>query len=403
MRVLLTNHELARRTGTELLTAELAVALRGRGHETAVFTWCRGELAARLEASGVPVVDDPRRVPFTPEVIHGQHHLTTMAALAAWPRVPGLFFCHGVQPFDEQPPRHPRIHLYLSMAAINAEWLATAAEVAADRVATQPNWFDPGRFSVMRDPSAPATTAALFSNRINPGPVFDVVRAACARRGLELVGIGRGFGATTDSPETVLPAQALVFATGRSALEALASGCSVIPLDPVAGLGTLVTPEDFDQQRDRNWCVYQRPAEVTAEAVEAQLARLSAPAAAEVTRRVRSELTLDRAAAALEAHYGRVLAASSGESGAGDPVGAPEETGALIDYLRFLAARTREADDAFREAKREARLAARVPGLRDEVAVVRSELRGMIRRLQASWWGRRFLRRHGGWQNRPPE
>ena len=47
--------ELARRTGTELLTAELARELRGRGHEAAVFTWSRGELAMRLEEAGVPV------------------------------------------------------------------------------------------------------------------------------------------------------------------------------------------------------------------------------------------------------------------------------------------------------------------------------------------------------------
>jgi glycosyltransferase involved in cell wall biosynthesis len=403
MRILLTNHELARRTGTELLTAELAGALRTRGHETAVFTWCRGELAARLEASGVAVVDDPRRVPFTPDVIHGQHHLTTMAALAAWPGVPGLFFCHGVLPFDEQPPRHPRLRLYLSMAAINAEWLATAAGATPDRVSTLPNWFDPARFAAVRDSGAPATRAALFSNRIGPGPVFDVVRAACAKHGLELAGLGRGFGAVTDSPETELPAHTVVFATGRSALEALASGCAVIPLDPVAGLGTLVTPEDFEVHRDRNWCVYQRPTEVTAEAVEAQLARLAPAAAAEVTRRVRSELTLEQAATALESHYRRVVTEFSGNRGTDEPVAAPEETGALIDYLRFLAARTREADDAFLEARREARLAARVPQLRDEAAAARRDLRGMIRRLQGSWWGRRFLRRHGGWQNQPPE
>lgn len=402
MRVLLTNHELARRTGTELLTAELARELSARGHQTGVFTWNRGDLAARLEEVGVAVTDDPRRLPFVPDVIHGQHHLATMAALAAWPGVPGVYFCHGVQPFDEQPPRHPRLRVYLSMAAINAEWLATAAGVAPERVATVPNWFDPARFAVVRAPSAPAVSAAVFNNRMGPGPVFETLRSACARHGLDLKGIGRGFGAPTEAPEAELPRQAVVFATGRSALEALASGCAVIPLDPVVGLGMLVTPEDFDEQRDRNWCVFRRPHDVTAEAAETELARLSTAATTAVTHRVRGELTLGQAAATLEGQYQRLL---NEAVVTGDPTtsAAAAETEAVIDYFRFLAARTRESDAAFAEARREARLAGKLPHLREQAAAARRDLSRLTGQLQSSWWGRRFLRRHRGWQNQTPE
>jgi hypothetical protein len=404
MRILLTNHELAQRTGTEVLTAELAFGLRARGHEVAVFTWRPGALAERINDGGVPVVADPRRVPFVPEVIHGQHHLTTMAALTAWPDVPGLYFCHGVRPFDEQPPRHTRLHRYLSMAAINNGWLAATAGVAPDRVATVPNWFDPARFRAMdavaaEGAFAAADRAALFNNRIGPGPLFEALAAGCAQQGLGLVGIGRGFDSATDSPETELRKYAVVFATGRSALEAMACGCSVIPLDAVAGLGSLVTPENFDEQRDRNWCVYQHPVEVTAEAVTAQLARRSSSSSAAVTRRVRTELTLDQAVRALESHYDHVVALPTTK----DEAGVMGEREALVDYFSFLAARTHECDTAFREARHDARLAAKVPVLREEAAAVRRALAGLTRRLQASWWGRRFLRRHGGWRERSPE
>jgi len=400
MRLLLTNHELARRTGTELLTAELALALRARGHEVAVFTWSRGELAAGLEAAGVVVVDDPRALSFGPEVIHGQHHLTTMAALAAWPGVPGLFFCHGVRPFDEQPPRHPRLGLYLSMAAINNEWLAREAGVDPERVVTLANWFDPQRFSRVRDASAPRTRAALFSHRIGPGLAFETIRAACARHGLELDGIGRGFGTPTETPESLLPGYAVVFATGRSALEALACGCAVVPLDPVAGLGSLVRPENFDEQRDRNWCVYRRPHDVTAAAVEAELGRLSADDIEAVTGHVRRELTLDQAVEQLERHYRRVGAAAPAPTPGRVAAPAPDplETAAIVDYFRFLAARTREADAAFAEARRDARAAGKIPQLREEAAAARRDLRGLIQRLRSSWWGRRWLQRHGGSQ-----
>lgn len=405
MRILLTNHELARRTGTELLTAELALALRGRGHEVAVFTWGRGVLADGLEEEGVPVAADPRALPFVPEVIHGQHHLATMAALTAWPGVPGLYFCHGVRPFDEQPPRHPRLGLYLSMAAINNDWLARAAGVGPERVATLPNWFDPLRFRTVRDPATPATRAALFSNRLGPGPLYEAVRAACARHGLELHGLGHGFGTPTESPEAELPGQAVVFATGRSALEALACGCAVIPLDPAVGLGSLVSPEDFDEQRDRNWCVYRRPQDVTAAAVEAELSRLSPAATAEVTLRVRRELTLGQAVGALENQYRRVIGGEGGSRDGRTSAQALDSTGsaALVEYFRFLAARTHEADEAFVEARRDARAAGKIPHLRDEAAAARRSLRGLIQRLRATWWGRRFLRRHGGWQDGPAE
>jgi hypothetical protein len=215
---------------------------------------------------------------------------------------------------------------------------------------------------------------------------------------MDLVGIGRGFGSATEAPESELPKYAVVFATGRSALEAMACGCSVIPLDAVAGLGMLVTPEDFDEQRDRNWCVYQHPVEVTAEAVAAQLARRSPAAAAAVTRRVRAELTLERAVEALEGHYAGILA----DGAAADESGAADEREALVEYFRFLAARTHESDAAFREARRDARLAEKVPGLREEAAEARRALGALTRRLQASWWGRRLLRRHGGGPGRPP-
>lgn len=401
MRVLLTNHELARRTGTELLTAELAVELRSRGHQIAVFTWALGEVAARVTAAGVSVVDDPARIPFRPDIIHGQHHLTTMAALAAWPGVPGLFFCHGVQPFDEFPPRHPRLRRYLSMAAINNEWLAQAATTTADKVATVPNWFDPARFVTVRHPGSPAHAAALYSNRFRPGPQFEAVRDACRRQGLSLTGLGHGFGSPVKSPETELPEFAVVFATGRSALEALACGCAVIPLDAAAGLGPAVTPDTFDEHRNRNWCVYRKPTDVETADVEAALASLDPAATADVTRRVRQELTLAQGASALESQYTAVLEESAKEADRSAVHPPPIEAAALVEYFRFLAARTRENDTAFADARRAARQAEKLPALREELTAARAQHRALVGRLEASWWGRRWLRRHRGWQKPP--
>jgi hypothetical protein len=70
-----------------------------------------------------------------------------------------------------------------------------------------------------------------------------------------------------------------------------------------------------------------------------------------------------------------------------------DESAALVEYLRFLAARVHESDTAFAEARREARQASRIPEWRDQAAAARRELNSFRRRLERSWWGRRILGR----------
>lgn len=58
-------------------------------------------------------------------------------------------------------------------------------------------------------------------------------------------------GNATDRPDEVLPTFDVVFALGRSALEALACGCAVIIADPL-GIEELVTTESFARQHAAN-------------------------------------------------------------------------------------------------------------------------------------------------------
>ena len=55
-----------------------------------------------------------------------------------------------------------------------------------------------------------------------------------------------------DKPELLLSQFDLVFAVGRSAIEAMASGCAVIVADRY-GLGGLVTEMNFSAYRDANF------------------------------------------------------------------------------------------------------------------------------------------------------
>jgi len=79
-----------------------------------------------------------------------------------------------------------------------------------------------------------------------------VVQAACRQMNLELDVIGYRAGNPCKEPENLLPQYDLVFATGRSALEAMACGCAVILVGGF-GSGPLVTPANFGELRPWNF------------------------------------------------------------------------------------------------------------------------------------------------------
>jgi hypothetical protein len=311
-----------------------------------------------------------------------------MAALAAWPGVPGLYHCHGSRPFDEQPPRHPRLVRYLSMAERNVEWIRESTGVRADHVATLPNWVDLCRFSTVRTPPARPARAAWFVNRLSPGTETEAVGAACRRSNIPLDLVGAGFGTATDEPERVLPKYDIVFATGRSALEALACGCAVVSCEPER-IGPMVSAENLDAMTALNFCVDGGHPDLSVEAVAAVLGTWNPDDAAAVTARVRGERSLETAVRALTGHY-EAVQTQFRDNGPGDVA----ESQAWVDYLRFLRERTHQCDEAFAAARREARQAvARTERAEARLDEAKRSQRAIIDRLRATWWGRRWLRR----------
>jgi hypothetical protein len=150
MKILMTNHRLRGAGGSEWFVVETAGGLRERGHEVAVFSAAGGEMAERLAETGITVLATPRDCPFRPDLIHGQHHLETMAALRAWPGVPAVYFIHGAAPWEEHPPAHPRIRRYLATSPRFAPWIARECGAPESNVETVRNFFDPERFPVVR-------------------------------------------------------------------------------------------------------------------------------------------------------------------------------------------------------------------------------------------------------------
>ncbi len=399
MRVLLTNTSLAHRTGSELYVAEVARALAARGWRPVLWSPFLGGLAAELAAEGLEVAGGLDALGEAPRLIHGQHHLETMTALLRFPGAPCVFVCHGALPWEEEPPRHPRIRRYVAVDAATRERIA-AAGVPDGRIRTVLNFVDLARFRP-RAPLPPRPRRALaFGNTAAETTWLPAVRAACERAGIELDAAGLAAGRPAPRPEELLPAYDLVFAKGRAALEAMAVGTAVVLCD-AAGAGPLVTAAEFDRLRPMNFGLRALVEPLDAETLGREIARYDPADAAAVSARVRQEASLDAAVEQLLAIYREALAEPVDRSDAA----LAAESRAAAGYLAWLSPALKErarllidrdelwrrldrtaaerAEAAARSSAERETLAAEAAGLRAELEAHRAELQTL--RATATW------------------
>ncbi|HVT59449.1 MAG TPA: glycosyltransferase [Thermoanaerobaculia bacterium] len=345
MKVLLTNTSLAHRTGTELYVVELARALRGRGHAPIAYSPVLGAVAEELRAAGVPVVDDLAAVAEPPDLVHGQHHLETLTALLHFPGVPGIFVCHGALPWEEHPPRFPRLLRYVAVDEPTRERITAGAGVAAERVETILNFVDLGRFQP-RPPLPPRPLRALvFSNNASEKTHLPAVRQACSEARIAVDAAGIACGAPAACPEELLPAYDLVFAKGRAALEAMAVGAAVVLCD-AEGCGPLVTAGEIDRLRPLNFGMRTLREPLSTGALAREIARYDPDDAGAVSRRIRAEAGLELAVDRYLRLYDQVLAEHARVRAGADPLDAlgavVEEERAAAAYLAWLGPFLRE-------------------------------------------------------------
>ena len=252
LRILFTHDRLTARSGADIVTRDLAVGMRARGHIVTLYVPVPGGVTEDIRAAGVPVVHALNLLTDAPDIVHGNHHVETMQALLRFPRVGALFVCHHRMAHMAAPPVVGRIRRYVAVDANCLERLTLDYRIPEARSRVIYNAVDTDRFRQRRPlPPAPRR-AAVFSNYAVPGTHLDAVVAACARLKLPLDVIGSGVGAQTKSPETVLGAYDLVFAKARCALEAMAVGAAVVLCDTY-GLGPMVTSTAFQELRRWNF------------------------------------------------------------------------------------------------------------------------------------------------------
>jgi hypothetical protein len=331
LRVLITNWALSQRCGSELYVRDVATGLLELGHNPLVYSPTLGEVAAEIRAATIPVVDDLRCLASPPDIIHGHHHVETLTALLRFPGVPAVNFCHGWIPWQEAALRFPRVRRYVAVADQCRDRLVFEHGIPEDRVRIIPNFVDLKRFQPRAAlPSFPQR-ALVFNNYASEDDFVPAVREACTRRGISLGVLGRGVGKVCAHPEKVLGEYDLIFACGRSALEALAVGTAVILCHKMAA-GPLVTAADLDRLRAVNFGLRVLKDPLTAEHLGRQIDRYDAQDAAHVSLRIRATAGRDSALEKLVALYQEVLAERAPWSASE----ALEEALAVADYLSKL-------------------------------------------------------------------
>lgn len=398
LRVLLTCTTLARRSGSELYTRDLAVGLLRQGHMPVVYSTEMGEMAHDLKMATVPVVDDPARLSSPPDVIHGNHHQELMTALLQFPGTPGLHVCHAWNAVEASPPRFPRILRYIAVDETSRDRLLLEDGVPEERVRMHFNSVDLDRFRP-RGPLPPKPLRALvFSNYASEHTHLPAVREACARAGIELDAVGAGVGNSVPRPELILGGYDLVFAKARSALEAMAVGAAVVLCDST-GVGPMVTAAELDALRRANFEIRTLRHPLDPDVLAREIGRYDPADAAEVSRRVRATAGLDDAVRGMVEIYRELI----GEHAAAAPAGREEEEMAAAAYLRWLSSVSREGRTWIARAlraegerdlqQREAeRLRQEVFRLGDEVGRLREHLGTIEARLHGAEAEREILR-----------
>lgn len=338
MRILITNNRLHGAGGTETEVRLLVQGLRALGHSAFVFTSDPAARPGRTGRERLPIPIDLEDRTVQPDLIHAQHHLDAMAALASLPGVPAVYHCHGAT-WRDVVPKHPRLYHYIAVSHTLRERIAVEFSIPLADISVVLNGVDAERFRPRRGLGKRPGRALFYNGRHDAdGPTVRAVREAVAERGIAIDFVGARFGRTIDEPEAVLPGYDIVFASGVSALEALACGCAVVVLGRTS-CGGLVRPGNFDRYREANFTVAVNSPPPCAEAIGRELDRYNAEEAAKVSSRARAEASARGMVDALVPIYRGIVARH--QFAARDP---RAELAAVSRYLRSLVPLVRITD-----------------------------------------------------------
>ena len=335
MRILFTNNALSHRGGSELVVLDLAKRLKRMGHRPVAYSQDLGEVANELVQSGIPVISDLDALQEPPDLIHGHHHLETMAACLHFSGVPAVYVCNGWLPWHELPPTFPTIMTYVGVGEVTRERIVTSVRLDGRPAVVVPTFFDEELFHPKPEISSRAKRALIYNNAITANDrVAKDIAVGCRKHHISLDIYGNASGKTTAQVEALLHGYDVVFAVGRSAVEAMACGCAVVVCD-TSGIAGMAQPGDFTGEGRNKLNLTERSAERLSPAyIGEQLDLYDASRIALVRDEIRGQRSLSSALARFEEIYAEAIARFR-EGAARDPARLLDDASR---YIRSLAA-----------------------------------------------------------------
>jgi hypothetical protein len=257
MRIVISNARLAVRAGSELATLEVAEAHRRIGHEVAIFTLVRGELASTYtQQSGVPVfglADRAALADFGPELLH-VHHWPTVVTLE-WLGIvaPWVIGFLGIHPPLENPPPllpHCRVPWWTLNPIAEAQVSGIPGWGASPHLVVG-NWFDDHGLTPTPVHAPESIRRVLVVSNHFPESTYRSLVDVAAELGIDVTCVGLpGQQAVVD--RALLRQFDCVITLGRTALLAMATGTPVLVVDHFGADGW-VTPGAVDSMALHNF------------------------------------------------------------------------------------------------------------------------------------------------------
>ena len=337
MRILLGTHHLEMLAGSELFTAELASSFRARGHDVAIFTFFKGELARTIETRGIPVFDPDEAGAISrlaPDIVQTNHLPCAHFLRAVVPDAIRVHAMLGVIPNLEAPPLDASAY---SLGLVVSEEVAdrvhrTSFSRDSDVVIFR-NWFDEDAVvaAAAREVRG-RLRVAVVSNHIAPQLVDALAKLeADGTVGVDFFGAQRKPVAINGA---LLAQYDLVISIGRTVLLAAACGVPCIMAD-IHGSDGLLTVDNLDLVRTINFSGRLQRREITKVHLQAEIAKLPCYDRGELRCRMFAEYGLKSRANWILSRYEALLARKS--DGAwercADPVLSPPSEGLVYAEL----------------------------------------------------------------------
>lgn len=220
--------------------------------------------------------------------------------------MPALLVCHGANDWLEEPVRFPSIQRYVAVDDPTHDRLLQSG-IPPDSIDILRTAVDLERFPLRENWSQRPQKALLFSNYLWNDSDLRIFREGCRLAGIDTLDvIGTGMATEKRAPEKILAQYDIVFAKGRSAHEAVATGAAVILTDcrKIAGM---LTAKNHDVWRPLNLGFKTLTHTATPKALKRAIENYDVSDVKIVAKRLRSEGSIDQATDTLTRIYESVL------------------------------------------------------------------------------------------------